>query len=223
MGTRYYFKNRGIKKFMSRRENKTMKLILIFIIFVLPLSANGQIDTIKTILKSRAEVMPYRSVINDTIPFVKYDQTENIGLQPAFYINGEFSNSTVIGTIDPMLIDSLHIEGIEVEIENKKYYGKIFIKMKEEYSPQLISLTNLVTKYTDIKDELTIFMIDNEIIKGNYDQYLVDEKYILQIIVKTIEMEKENVNVVRLLRKSKENIEKSREIRIRGLYEKVSF
>ena len=54
-----------------------------------------------------------------------------------------------------------------------------------------------------------IFYINNSIIKEDYDQFLVDEKYILIIIVNTFENKKEH------LQEPKENIEESKEIRIR--------
>ena len=205
------------RNYLKKREIFN-RVILIFSFSSLFLSATGQVDTIKPIFEGKVGILSYSNV-NDTAPFVEYDQTENIGLQPAFYINGKFSSSTIIRAVDPMLIDSIHITKREIEIENKKHYGQIFIQMKNEYTPQIISLPDLASKYTNIKNGLTIYMLDNDIIKENYDECLVDETYILKIIVSTIEMDKENVNVIRLLTKSKENIEKIREIRIRGLDE----
>ena len=192
-----------------------MRVIFIFLISILYLSVNAQVDTTKTKFRSRAGIKSY-SDVSDTIPSVKYVQ--DTGLQPAFYINGEFSTSPINSVVDFKLIDidSLSVEKVEIEIENKKYGLHIFFKTKDEYTPKLISLTNLAAKYTNLKDEPTIFMLNNEIIKGSYDQYLVDEKYILQIVVNTIEMEKENINVIRLLTRTDENIEKSRRIIIRG-------
>jgi hypothetical protein len=76
-----------------------------------------------------------------------------------------------------------------------------------------ISLTALVEKYTTLKNGRTIFIIDNELINDNYNKFFIDEKYIFKIIVDTIESV--NIDVVRLLTRSKENIEKSKEIRIR--------
>ena len=199
-----------------------MKLILIFVISILTLSVNGQIEPVKKALESRNSgvfINPIDSKKNvDTILVVEYSNSKNIGLQPAYYINGKFANHTALITIDPQSIDSIYIEKKEIETENKKYYGQVFITMKKEYTPKLISLSDLVQKYTNLKNGITIFMIDNYIIKEDYDQCLIDEKYILKIIVDTIEMgnEKPDINVVRLLTKSKENIEKSKEIKIRG-------
>jgi len=223
-----------------RGEKSGRRIIMIFIISILTLSANGQMQikpvksliinedsvSLKTALQGKAVGIIFDTIplsVIDTIPLVKYVKAENFERQPAFYINGKFMTNTALRTIDPMVIDSIHIEKNEIEIENKKYYGQIYITLKKEYMPKFISLNDLMLKYTTLKNEFTIYMIDNDIIKGNYDQCLVDEKYILKIIVDTIEIEKgkTKINVVRLLTKSKENIEKSREIRIRGLNEMI--
>ena len=73
-------------------------------------------------------------------------------------------------------------------------------------------------KYTNIKDNSTIFKIDDEVINADYENNLVDENYILKIIVEKFENknEKLNVNFINLITKSEENIKKSKEIRIRG-------
>lgn len=207
------------RNLISRGENKKMRIILIFVISILTLSVNGQTTSIKEALSKQEAGIICTGI--STTPFVEYVKTENVGQQPAFYINGEFSNSTMIKTVDHTLIDSIHVEKKEIEIGNKKYSGQIFVKMKNEYTPQIISLTGLAMKYANLKNGLTVFMLDNEIIKEDYDQCLVDEKYILKITVDTIELEggKTNVNMIRLLTKSQENMEKTKEIRIRGLNE----
>lgn len=154
----------------------------------------------------------HNNLIIDTVPLIEYVNVQDITQQPAFYINGKFST---LRTIDPAYIDNVRVENKKVEIENKKYDGQIFITMKKGYSPLEISLNGLARKYTNLKNEPTIFMIDSIIVKEDYDKYLVDEKYIFKIIVETIQQN--NVTIVQLLTKSKENIEKSKEVRIRGL------
>lgn len=73
-------------------------------------------------------------------------------------------------------------------------------------------MNNLKLKYTNVKDNSTIFKIDDEIINADYENYLVDEKYILRIIVEKFE----NKNIINLTTKTPENIKKSKEIIIRG-------
>ena len=197
-----------------------MRLILILMISILTLSVHGQAEskTQKDATISLTTSSENKKAVSVTTLSVEYVKTENIGQLPAYYINGKLSSPSLLRTIDPKLIDSIDVEKKEIEIKGKSYHGQIDLKMKKEYHPQLISLNDLKAKYTNLTKSATIFMIDNDIIKDDYDQYLVDEKFILKIIVDTVESEKEKLNVaiVRLLTKTKENIEKSKEIRLRG-------
>jgi hypothetical protein len=206
-----------------------MRLILISIIFIFSISVNGQVEpkTTKNEVSPKTSIKVEKAVTDTTFPTVVYNKTKTTSRQPAIYLNGEFINQTVFITIDHQLIESIEIDKNtnEIEIEGKKYFGKIFIKMKEEYNPQFISLTDLKEKYTNLTSGPTIFYINNNILNEDYDQFLVDEKYILRIIVDTFENEKEklNFNIIRLLTKTKENIEKSNEIWVRGLGETVFY
>lgn len=200
-----------------------MKLPLILIITFWTLSAAGQIEPVnkKDAVAALNSSIKNKEFVVDTIPILEFRKAENGGLQPVYYINGEITNSTIIKTIDPHLIDSIHLEKEEIVIKDKKYYGQIFLKMKNEYHPEFISLTDLRSKYLGHASKPVIFMINDDIVKGNYEQYLVDEKFILKIIVDNVEdkEQKLNVEIVRLLTKSEENIKKAKEIRIRGLNE----
>ena len=194
-----------------------MRLILILMISILTLPVNGQTESEmqKDATISLTTLSGNKKAVSDTTLSVEYVKTENIGQLPAYYINGKLSNPTLLRTMDLKLIESIDVE--KREIKGKRDNGQIHLKMKKEYHPQLISLNDLKAKYTNLTKSATIFMIDNDIIKDDYDQYLVDEKFILKIIVDTVESEKEKLNVaiVRLLTKTKENIEKSKEIRLR--------
>lgn len=117
------------------------------------------------------------------------------------------------------MIDSIHVENKEIKLNGITYYGKISIKTKAGYEPQFISLNNIKLQHTLIRNEPVLFMIDDEFVKEDYDQYLVDLKYILKIIIDKIDLpdNKHPVNVIRLLTRSEENIRKSKEIHLRGL------
>jgi len=176
-----------------------MKRIFIFSICVsiLTLSANGQSEALINSLTGGREAgvisLPTSMENIDTIPVVKYINPESDVRQlPAIYIDGVFVNFSRLRTIDPTLINSITVEKKKIDVEGKSYYGQVYLKMKEEYNPKLISLTDLVKKYTNVRNGLTIMMIDNELVKDDYKQYLVDEKFLLKIIVETIKKEKQN-------------------------------
>ena len=79
-------------------------------------------------------------------------------------------------------------------------------------------MNDLKYKYIKLKIRSPIFMINDNIIDADYDQYIVDENYILSIVIETMKHVKRgnDVGFIKLLTKSPENIKKLKEIRIRG-------
>jgi hypothetical protein len=192
-----------------------MRQIIILLITTLTFNAFGQIDYLnpKVVNKSNK----FEKTGNDTIPQVTDVNSNTSDRKPAYYINGKYINETIIKTINPQLIDSIHIVKKDVEIEGNQYYGLIYILLKKDYTPKLIS-QDLKLKYTNLINAPSIFMIDNEIISEDYNKCIVDEKYILKIIVEKVVIKEESlqVNIIRLLTKTEANIRKSKEISIRG-------
>ena len=193
-----------------------MKKIVFIITLFIAINSFGQINTEKgNGLKITDQVTLSE---NDTIIKVYYkNQLEN-NKKPAYFVNDKLVDESVLKTLNPNEIDNVKVEKDDIEIDNVKYYGKILVETKSTYSPNFITLNNLKTKYTNIKENKIIFKIDNEIVNANYDNFIVDEKYILKIIVENYENKEEKLKVcfVNLITKSEENIKKSKEILLRG-------
>ena len=155
--------------------------------------------------------------IDTTLRVLYVKKTSNHRL-PAYYLNDILVNPTFFYSIDPNLIESINVHKDSLQIENVKYYGQIYLTTKKYYTPKLISLTELKDKYTILKREPAIFIVDGEIVTSDYDKYVVDENLLWQIIVDKVENEKENINLkfIKLLMKTEENMKKAKEFRIRG-------
>ena len=159
--------------------------------------------------------------MNDSIIRVIYSTPRlNSTKKPAYYINGTLVNQNILQTLNQNEIESINIEKEEVEIDHIKYYGKIFIKTKDNYyhSPiPLISLNNLKAKYLSSLKGSVIFQIDNKQVIADYDEYVVNEKNILKIIVEDFENKKEKLKLhfIKIILKTEENIKKANN-RIRG-------
>ena len=192
-----------------------MKQILIVAMVFFTLNAFGQINNLKVPLVKSTDAQIVSQ--NDTVLKVYWVCSNNSERNPAYYLNGQLVNETILKTLNPNVIDKIRVEKQEIIVEKQKYYGQIFIDMKGNYSPKLVSLKDLKSKYTNLKDAPTIFMINNEIINGNYDKCIVDENYLLRISIEKIENEKLHLYFIQILTMSEENIKKSKEIRIRGL------
>lgn len=181
-----------------------MKEVLIFLIIMTGCRTYGQIENPKLNVDTRIKVS-----------HIYPDKEER---EPAYFLNKRLVNSLVLTTINPEIIESINVIKQNKEIQGKKYFGQIHIKTKDNYPLKLISLNDLKLKYTDLNSNPALFFINNQIVHDNYDEFLVDEHYILRIIIEEVnhKEEKLKINTIRLLTKSKENIEKSKEIRIRG-------
>lgn len=193
-----------------------MKKIFFISVSLLTLNAFGQIksENVKGLKITKQETVSE----NDTIITVNYLNKIESNRKPAYFINGELTNESVLKTLNPSVIATVNVDKSNIEIENVNYDGKLYIVTKSTYKPKLISLNNLKLKYTSIKENSTIFKIDNEIINADYGNYVVDENYILKINVEKFENSEERLkfNIVNLITKTEENIKKSKEIIIRG-------
>ena len=193
-----------------------MKKIFFISVSLLTLNAFGQIksENVKGLKITKQETVSE----NDTIITVNYLNKIESNRKSAYFINGELTNESVLKTLNPSIIATVNVEKGNIEIENVNYDGKLYIVTKSTYKPKLISLSNLKLKYTSIKENSTIFKIDNEIINAYYGNYVVDENYILKINVEKFENSEEKLkfNIVNLITKTEENIKKSKEIIIRG-------
>lgn len=193
-----------------------MRQILILAITTLTMNAYSQNND----LNAKIVFNPNKceKIGNDTILQVSYvnpDVSEKIS---AYYINGKLIGETILSAINPLLIENINVVKRDVEVDGKKYYGQIYIQLKKDYHPRLISLKDIKLKLTKPTNAPSIFIIDSKIISGDYSKCIVDENHILRIIVEKIENKEENlqVNVIRLLTKTEENIKNSKQILLRG-------
>ena len=181
-----------------------MKTLLILMFAILSTSTFGQTISNKELEK-------------DTSLNVVYANKESSINKPAYFLNGKLVSEILVATLNPNQIESINV-GKGIQIDNIQYSGQIHIKTKSSYAPKLISLTDLKEKYTNLKNKSVVFMIDGSIINSDYDKCMVDENYLLTIIVDKFEntQEKIDLGLIKLLTRSDENIKKSKEIRIRG-------
>lgn len=138
---------------------------------------------------------------NDTTIKVVYKNNTPKENRPVFFLNGKYFDQSFMGSVNPKDITSLYVEYVIFETDHIKYNGKVLIETKEEFKPKFISLNDLKLKYTNLKENSTIFRIDDQIADADYEKYLINENNILEIIVEKFENKKEKlkINIVSLL------------------------
>ena len=153
---------------------------------------------------------------NDTEPKVIYQkQTE----KPLIEVNGKFYSAETLLTIKSEDIESVNVVKGNFENNGKNYSGKIIVKTKSTFNPNLITINQLVAKYTNlINGENYIFSINGEIVNTDENSTLVDEKNVMQIkVIKLDEVKNlKNMNFVKILTRTEQNLNQANQIIIRG-------
>lgn len=154
--------------------------------------------------------------VNDSIPKVVYQQKwEN---NKTFVILNEQPTSlATLNTINPEHIKTIKVEKGKFNFKDKEYDAKIILETKTEFNLSFITIDELISKYTNLtKNDKFIYSIDEEVINENEKNTLVDEKYIMQIKVVKLDKVEKNLNLIKILTRSKQNLNKVNEILIRG-------
>lgn len=153
----------------------------------------------------------------DTLKVV-YADTAAKRQMVASFINGNFAGVFGDRLINPDMIDDVQVVKEAKVIGGVEYTAQILIKTKTSYNIKWVSLNDLKKRYSHLAGKPVIFMIDGNMIKANYDTYFVNEHDLLQVTMDKLENPKENLNLnlVKLLTKTEENIRKSKQIYIRG-------
>ncbi len=159
----------------------------------------------------------------DSDIYVRYlNPKSDVKHNAAVFINNEFFKNgyTLLRTVAPNKIESVNVEKGTFKIDGIEYHGKILITLKTDYTPKIITLNNLITKHLTLDNNPIILQIDSNYVNDDFNNYIVDENYILQINATTVTTSKNGkINMLYLMTKSDKNIEKAnqpKQIIIRG-------
>ena len=153
----------------------------------------------------------------DTVVRVVYNKENSNENNPAYFVNDFQLNTSSIRFIEPNTIENIVVEKDIFEANGRKYIGKIHIKLKENIEFKPISINALKTKYLDLPEFNTIFMIDGKIVYDNFNEVIVNERNIYKIEVQLLDNENEKLklNIVNIITRTENNIKKYEEIRIK--------
>ena len=195
-------------------------LLLIFILSSFNLISQVPVDTLAGKLSGLKTGVRVIYSENDTVPVVVNLKEGKKGTNVLFYLNEEVVDGQIINAINPNQIEEVKVEKESIQFNEVNYDGIIYIRTKENYTPKFISLNELKEKYLNLsEDASTLFMLNDKIINTDYDSFIVDEKYILKIETQAIKNSKEqlDMNVIKVITRTKGNIEKANTIIIKGV------
>jgi len=131
----------------------------------------------------------------------------------AYFLNDQKIEYTLLVSINPDLMKSLILIDKPIEIDSIKYERQIRLISKNNYFPRAISLINLKNKYfkkyfpEGLKNVPVIFMIDNNIVHGDYNKYEIDENNLYAITMDSQnEKDKIKLDFLKLTTKSEASI-----------------
>lgn len=186
-------------------------LIVLFVTFnSFSQNTNGKKTTEKPNYSENSEI---KVIYNDSLKTL-HSKNKPVGI----FVNGIFLNENLISAINPNKIETMKVEKDSFEINGKKYSSKIIIELQSNYKPNFISLKELTSKYLTLDTKPIIFQIDENVINQDYNEYVVDENFILKIKLNKIKTSEKGteINLVTLITKTPENIKKANEIHIKG-------
>ena len=119
-----------------------------------------------------------------------------------YFLNGSISDSSILKSINPN-----DFKDVKVIKNNPEYpQGIIELYLKDGVEVKSISLNDLLLKYTSIRSNSVIFMIDNVMIDSKSSSFLLNENNVLSITVKEYKHSDMAYHLISIKTKSEENI-----------------
>jgi hypothetical protein len=151
--------------------------------------------------------MTFREEAMDSSLLVVDYENVNFSPVPAFFINEKFYPASIMASLGPSHSQSNSLKVVEEDtvINGELYHGKIYITVLDDaFEIKEISLSAIKEKYTDLKGQPAVFIIDGQIITRDYDTYLIDENILYTI--STGKIKSLNMAYVDILTKTEDNI-----------------
>ncbi|WP_152541996.1 hypothetical protein [Pedobacter sp. V48] len=136
------------------------------------------------------------------------------GIQPKYFLD-----SVLIGSCLP-LFSQEEIKNIHVSTDSK--IGEVYVMTKNPGVFRFMTLEEIKNKYVKSPSPATLYMIDNDLVKGNIANLKIDENYILNINILSesdfgsLKGAVKDIDIIKITTKSKENLERADQVYIRG-------
>lgn len=135
-------------------------------------------------------------------------------VQPRYFLD-----STLVGTCLPLFSMS-EIKDVKVNSDSK--FGEVYVATKNPGLFRFMTLEEIRNKYVKSPARATLYVIDNNLLKGNVTNLKIDENYILNINILSesdfgsLKGAVKDMDIIKITTKSEENLERANQIYIRG-------
>ncbi len=140
----------------------------------------------------------------------------------AIFLDLKVVSKNTVEYIDPNDIESVNIIKNDTLIDNVLYQGQLFISLKKSKKYDFLTLKQIKSEFTKIKSNKGIYVVNGAFIKNNIETFKLDRNYILEVEVTNSEafynLRKSDTkfDIINILGKTKENLEKSTQVILRG-------
>lgn len=140
----------------------------------------------------------------------------------AIFLDLKAVSKKTVEYIDPNDIESVNVIKNDTLIDNVLYQGQLFISLKKSKKYDFLTLEQIKYEYTKIKSNDVVYMINGLLIKEESATLKLNRNYIYAVEVTTSEafynLRKGDIkfDIINILGKTKENLEKSTRIILRS-------
>lgn len=210
--------------------NKSFRILLIALLvgftFLSTYSQNALDRKIKVLDRTDFERNPPFS-INDTTIDVVYSNNQKNGDIPACFIDSVLVDLNTVTWINPIAVSDIKVIKRDTTIGSRHFKHQLVIKTHDTIHVNLMSLSEIRSKYTKPSSNKAIFVLKNRLSNKNDfitddQRFRIDRNYIFRIIVDQMNLadpvqnEPIPIDVIRILFRTQENIDEANQIMIRG-------
>jgi hypothetical protein len=102
--------------------------------------------------------------------------------EAAYFLNSRLVSSKILEGINPNDIEAVNVKKGDTIVDGKKFYGKLFITLKKDKEYEFLSLKEIRDKYTDVKNDNVLYMINGNFIEEDEEKYFIEKSYFLRAI-----------------------------------------
>jgi len=204
-----------------------MKHLILVIFVCFTLITLGQVQNEKVQVQER--IVAKRNppfTLNDTTIDVVYQNIKTEDKTIACFLDRVLIDNNSLPWINPNAIKDVKIVKRDTVINGLKYSNQMQVKTHDSIRVNLMSLSEIKRKYTRASSNKCIFILNNRLgtredIITNNQETKIDKNYIFRIKVDQLNFpginpqKPLNVDVIRILFRTKENIEEANKIWIR--------
>jgi hypothetical protein len=153
-----------------------------------------------------------------TIFFGQNNKTE----EPAVFFDSNLIARNAIEYINQNEIESLNVVKKDTTLNAVLFRGQLYITSKNPKKYNFMSLEQIKSEFTKIKNIDVIYMVNGVFIKDNIETFKLDRNYILEVEVTNSEafynLRKSDTkfDIINILGKTKENLENKKKVLLRG-------